>query len=216
VYRTFSGDLADISLADVFQNISSNRLTGTLIVSVVGGKRYIYFAEGSVAGYSLGVKRGLAIAEHLVNRQYITSDDMKRALKRKARLKCTLRESVTAARLMSEEEFRAAVGELVEEGIYDLLALKNAEFVFEVGKPLPRVFDREQRMVKISVDPSVILMEGAWRADEISRIHQVVTTDRDIFVMVEGWEEYELEEATGDPVTGERARQALVWLRGDG
>lgn len=195
MYRTFSGDLADISLADVFQNISSNRLTGTLIVSVVGGKRYIYFAEGSVAGYSLGVKR---------------------ALKRKARLKCTLRESVTAARLMSEEEFRAAVGELVEEGIYDLLALKNAEFVFEVGKPPPRVFDREQRMVKISVDPSVILMEGAWREDEISRIHQVVTTDRDIFVMVEGWEEYELEEATGDPVTGERARQALVWLRGDG
>ena len=191
---TFSGDLADISLADVFQNISSNRLSGTLIVSVAGGKRYIYFAKGLVAGYSLGVNRGLAISEHLVNRQYVTAEDMKRAIKRKARLKCTLRESMAAANLMAEEDFRAAVGELVEECLYDLLALKDAEFVFEEGKPTPRVFDREQKMASIAVDSSVILMEGARREDEISRIHQVVTTDRDIFVMVEGWAEYELEE----------------------
>ncbi|MHC4852470.1 MAG: DUF4388 domain-containing protein, partial [Planctomycetota bacterium] len=52
---TFSGDLKGIHLADVFQNIHSNRLTGTIKVSTRDGDRYVYFKEGLIAGYSRGV-----------------------------------------------------------------------------------------------------------------------------------------------------------------
>ena len=189
---TFYGDLADINLGDVFQNINGNRLTGTLIVRAAAGKRYIYWSDGLVAGYSLGVNRGLPLAEHLLQRQYVTQPDLARAMKRKARSKCTLREALAALKLVEEDQFVFAAAELVQESLYDLLSVKEATFEFQDGKPTPRVFDAEQRAARIAVDPGAILMEGARREDEISRIHQVVTTDHDIFVMAEGFQDYEL------------------------
>ena len=51
---TFSGDLREINLSDVFQNIASNRATGTLCIRYRREERYVRFAAGVISGSSIG------------------------------------------------------------------------------------------------------------------------------------------------------------------
>ena len=58
---TFTGDLKDIQLADVFQNIHSNRLTGTLKVTARQVDRFVYFNCPENREHIRGKLAGLAI-----------------------------------------------------------------------------------------------------------------------------------------------------------
>ena len=138
---TFSGDLKGIHLADVFQNIHGNRLTGTIKVSTRDGDRYVYFKEGLIAGYSRGVNKGLPLGDHLAQRGYVSRDLVATAIKKKGKSQKLLREVLAEMDLLSEEEFQGALIELIEESLFDLLMLKEASFTFTEGEPLPRVFD---------------------------------------------------------------------------
>jgi tetratricopeptide (TPR) repeat protein len=178
----------------VFQNIHSNRLTGTIKVSTRDGDRYVYFKEGLIAGYSRGVNKGLPLGDHLAQRRYVSRDLVATAIKKKGKTQKLLREVLAEMNLLSEDEFQGALIELIEESLFDLLLLKEASFTFTEGEPLARVFDMEQKAAHVALDPSAILMESARRHDEWDRIHRVVLSDRDLFVILEGWEECELDE----------------------
>ncbi len=186
---TFSGDLRGIHLADVIQNIHGNRLTGTMEVSTRDGEQYVYFQEGLIAGFSRGVNKGLPMAQHLAQRGYVDRTLLTTAIKKKGKTDKRLSDVMVEMDMLSREEFEGAMLELIEEGLYDLLRLKEASFKFTEGPPLPRVFDSEQRAAQIAIDPGAILMESARRHDEWDRIHRVVLSDRDVFVVMEGWEE---------------------------
>ncbi len=189
---TFSGDLKEIQLADVFQNIHTNRLTGTLLVRARKGDRYVYFREGLVAGFSLGLNKGLPVVEHLAQRQYVEKDALAAAVKKKSKSRKFLRVVLAGMQALPDEEFRGALAELVDENLYELLMVKEADFSFTEGDPLPRVFDGEQKAAKLALDPSGILMESARRRDEWERIQKVVLSDHDIFVALEGWDQQDI------------------------
>jgi len=191
---TFSGDLTGIHLADVFQNIHSNRLTGTMQVSTRDGDRYVYFQDGLIAGYSKGVNKGLPLGNHLAQRGYVDRALLATAIKKKGKTHKLLSEVLVEMEVLSQEEFEGTMIELIEESLYDLFRLKDASFKFTEGAPLPRVFDTEQKAAHIAMDPNGILMESARRNDEWDRIHRVVLSDRDVFVVLEGWEECGLDE----------------------
>ncbi len=162
---TFSGDLTGIHLADVFQNIHSNRLTGTMEVSTRDGDRYVYFREGLIAGYSRGVNKGLAMGSHLAQRGYVDRGLLAAAVKKKGKTQKLLSEVLVEMDVLSQDEFEGTMIELIEESLYDLFRLKDASFKFTEGEPLPRVFDTEQKAAHIAIDPSGILMESARRHD---------------------------------------------------
>lgn len=186
---TFSGDLTGIHLADVFQNIHGNRLTGTMQVSTREGDRYVYFQQGLITGYSRGINKGLPMGNHLAQRGYVERTLLATAIKNKGKTTTLLSEVLAEMDVLSREEFAAVMCELIEESLFDLLRLEEASFEFTEGAPLPRVFDTEQKAARIAIDPSGILMETARRHDEWERIDRVVLSERDVFVVLEGWEE---------------------------
>ena len=50
----FSGNLASMSLADIFQNLAANGQTGTLKVERGGLRRYVYFQKGLITDATPG------------------------------------------------------------------------------------------------------------------------------------------------------------------
>lgn len=186
---SFSGDLRGIGLSDIFQNVSANRATGTLRVRGRRSERYVRFEAGAVTGFSLGVGKGLPMIEHLRARGYVDAQQLDKVLARGKRSRKAPTLLAVEAKLIDDAALRAAVVEIVEEGLYELFTLREAEFSFEEGDAPGRVFDSEQRRVGLRLEVGPILMEAARRRDEGERVQKVVATDQDVFVLLEGWEE---------------------------
>lgn len=197
---TFSGDLRGISLADIFQNIAANRSTGTLRVQWRNTERFVRFQDGGVYGFSLGVRKGLPILDHLVQRGYVDPAHLRKLMAKRSRR--TPGRRIVDAGLLTEQEMRDAIAELVREHVYDLMLLRDAEFSFTLGDPPPQVFGADQQAFAVRMESSPLLVEGARRQDEWERIHKVIGSDRDLFVRIEGGDE-----STLDPITAEVAQR---------
>lgn len=179
---TFSGDLSGIGLADVFQNLAGNRASGTLHVRWDKGERFLRFADGTIAGWSPGPGRELPLFDHVVERGHADAaavaklqSTMRRRRKRPARL-------LVDERLCDAESLQNAFREIVAEGVYELLTLSTATFVFNPGAAPPDVFDADLLAADVRLEIGPVLLEGARRADDYRRIRSVVGSDQDLFV----------------------------------
>jgi tetratricopeptide (TPR) repeat protein len=186
---SFSGDLRGIGLADVFQNVAANRLDGTLCIRWRREERYVRFEGGAVRGFSLGVGRGLPLADHLRARGHVERAELERVLTRGKRSRKPVTLLCVEAGLLDDEGVRRAMTECVEEHLFALFSLRDAEFRFDEGPPPARVFDSEQGRVGMQLPIGPMLMEAARRRDEAERFQKVVTSDEDVFVLLEGFEE---------------------------
>ncbi len=179
---TFSGDLSQISLGDVFQNLAGNRATGTLHVRWDKGERHVRFTDGQVSGWSPGPGRELPLLDHVMERGYADPErirelqgNVKKRRKRPARI---LRDD----KICDPESIDSAFREIVAEGTYELLTVSAATFVFHEGDAPPETFDADLLACEIRLEVGPLLLEGARRADEYTRIRTVVGTDQDLFV----------------------------------
>jgi tetratricopeptide (TPR) repeat protein len=199
----FSGNLQGISLADVFQNIAANRVTGSLQVRWRETERYVRFEDGKVSGFSLGVGKGLPLIDHIRQRAYLDEKALNTLTKKRKRSRKGTSTLIVDLGLLTQDEVEGIFAEAVEENIHDLLALKEALFSFTEGDAPPRVFDLDQRNMSVRLEPGPLLLEGARRRDEWERIQRVISSDRDLFVVREGWEQAGLDEV------GEHVAQLL-------
>ncbi|MGE3171197.1 MAG: DUF4388 domain-containing protein [Planctomycetota bacterium] len=179
---TFSGDLSGIGLADVFQNLAGNRATGTLHVRWDKGERFLRFVDGAFAAWSPGPGRELPLFDHVAERGYADPAavahlraNLKRRRKRPARL-------LLDEKLCDADSLDNAFAEIVAEGVYELLTLSTATFVFNAGEVPPNTFDADLLAAEVRLDVGPVLLEGARRADEYKRLRTVVGSDQDLFV----------------------------------
>jgi tetratricopeptide (TPR) repeat protein len=178
----FKGDLKNIGLFDVFQNLLHNRLCGTLRVEAREGERWVAFEEGRIRMLSMGRGTGLPMRGFLVQRNYVDRVALERLLAKRGKSRRLLHDLLARAGLLSVEDFQACVEERIGEELFELLSWKNAQFEFLEGPPPNGIFDMTQKSLPIALDPSGLLMEGARRQDEWERIRTVVTGDHDLFV----------------------------------
>ena len=201
---SFQGNLQSLGLFDVFQNVHQNRKTGTLVVRSERSERFVHFDAGLVHLVSYGRGRGLPVREHLLKRGYVSKGDMEKALRARGRSRAALRSFLAKLGVLSEEDFAGAMQERVEDFLYELLGVREAQFEFEEGKPPSGVFDLEQKSLALHLDPAPIVMEAARRDDEWGRIRKVVQSDRDLFVRL------------GDEAPEDDPDMQMVWSVLDG
>ncbi len=178
----FKGDLKNIGLFDVFQNLLHNRLCGTLRVVAREGERWVAIEDGHIRMLSLGKGKGLPMRGFLVQRNYVDRVAFEKLLAKRGKSRRLLHDLLARAGLLSVEDFQACVEERISEELFELLSWKNAQFEFLEGPPPNGIFDMAQKSLPIALDPSGLLMEGARRQDEWERIRTVVTGDHDLFV----------------------------------
>ncbi|MDH3591755.1 MAG: DUF4388 domain-containing protein, partial [Planctomycetota bacterium] len=175
-----AGELTTIGLAEVFQNLSFNHLTGTLSLEEVDRKARLCFEGGKIRAIDVKLdyvdvarRTGLAPDELL---------DKAKSAKRKRTLKAFL----AAAGALDEALYDQTIAAFVQEEILPLFGWRAASFSFEEGPIKPRVFGKEQLDCNISLDPMGVAMEAARRHDEWDTIENYVPADKEILVML-GW-----------------------------
>ncbi len=186
----FSGNLASMSLADIFQNLAANGQSGTLKVERGEARRYVYFQGGLIADAAREhTGQGLRpLAGYFAGRCLINEDQAEYALRRVEETDANLARVIPEVGYASEEEVKRLVSRYVEEEVYDLFTWESGEFEFTDGEAPEGVFGPESASVGVRLPTGGLVMEAARRIDEWGRIRNALPSGREVFIADESAE----------------------------
>ncbi len=203
----FQGDLRNLGLATVFQNLQQNLQTGTLKLHRKGDERHIFVTEGKLGMTSRGAGAVTPVGEYLIRSGKVAREDIEEADGRRRKGQ-RLGAALARAGKVSAADVKEAVQTFVEEEVYELFTWPDGRFEFKEGEAPEDVFDAEVRSAELSLGPNGLILEAARRVDEWERINRVVGSLGDIYVVRR--ESLADVEKLGDP----RARQVAEFLDG--
>ncbi len=161
------GPLRELGIHDVFQLLDLSRKTGTLHVTseLRDNSGRVLFRQGRVVGANIK-SNPLRIGDLLVRKGKATEADIARALaaQREAGGTRRLGDYLVDFGVISAKELEREVRAQIENVVFDLLSWTEGHFRFEDGGTP----EHEGSIVNISSES--LLMEGARRIDEWSRI----------------------------------------------
>ncbi|MCZ6572706.1 MAG: DUF4388 domain-containing protein [Planctomycetota bacterium] len=177
VHMNFAGDLSNIGLSEVFEEIHLDRLTGTLSIQEHSGlSAHIHFVDGRIRLVSLGPEHPFDYPAILAEAQVVTEKALAEAARRERRR--TWKSALRRSEEFDEARFDAAVAARLGEEVVDLLVWKQGTFSFSEGDPDGTRFDREQRECRILIHPKELMLEAQRRRDAWVRLRKHLATPR--------------------------------------
>ena len=184
----FSGDLGDIGLNDVFQNISSNLLSGTLHITKDRRTLFIHFLKGKVSKAISVQESGQPESGHEINGTKSGKTGKKKKRSKKSIKTLLNREDEEG------EAFRASIRESICEALYEAFSWTECRFEFKDGELQEDLFPVEQVAAGLTLETEPILMEAARRTDEWARIHRQIRSLDEVFIPVTAMNDEEVPE----------------------
>ncbi len=163
------GPLKELGIHDVFQLLDLSRKTGKLTVTskVRHNRGSVYFNEGSIVYAEIESNPHL-LGSLLVRKGRITHADLQRARDTQVKGdKRRLGEILVDLGVITDRELEQQVQAQVEEVVFELVGWQEGYFSFEEGGSAKPPAD-----ALVSIPTSSLLMEGARRIDEWSRIER--------------------------------------------
>ena len=166
------GRLSDLGIQDVLQLLDLTRKTGTCTVKSerMHDDATIVFDRGAIvfAHRRRSLRR---LGQQLLRAGKITERELQRALDiQKSGEQRRFAEILLEMGSVSEEEIERHVRFQIEETVYDLMGWQDGEFRFEEQDSVPL------GLVPVRVKVESLLMEGARRIDEWSRLEPHIPT----------------------------------------
>ena len=162
------GPLRELGIHDVFQLLDLSRKTGTLTItsSLRDNQGTVYFDSGAVI-YADIRSNPHPLGELLLRSGKISEGDLARARDAQTRSADTRRlgEILVEREAITRKELERQVRFQVEEVVFELLSWSEGFFRFEEGSALDAPAE-----ASIRISTESLLMEGARRIDEWSRI----------------------------------------------
>jgi hypothetical protein len=175
------GPLHELGLEDVLQLLDLTRKTGILHIRSERHRDEVqlHFEDGAL--FLVRRKRPIRrLAEHLVTAGKITEGELQRALVLQKRHPDQLIGHILVEMgSLSQQELERQLRFHLEESVYDLLAWREGEFRFVEG-------DVQGTDTKVQVRVESLLMEGARRIDEWSRLEARISSMEAIPFLAEG------------------------------
>lgn len=166
-----NGNISTMSLAEVFQWLQSGRKTGTLHIEGSNGtNKDVYFDNGFIKSASSSDPNEL-IGQFLIATKRISEKQLKEALEAQKRDHVMLGKILLKKGILTRDELMNLLRTISEEIVYDLFTWKEGLFDFRDGM-LPK-----REMPNLNLDITHIVLEGATREDEWSRINKVFPDD---------------------------------------
>ncbi|MHC4660125.1 MAG: DUF4388 domain-containing protein [Planctomycetota bacterium] len=191
---TFRGELASISLADVFQNLKNNRQTGTLKIFTPEEAKWIYFLDGDVACAAAGKEPKDCLNHLLVNAGMISEEKLIQLLTKKG--KRTLSELLVKEGILDGKSCYDGLRTYIEELIFECFMWEDALFEFSEGPAPENLFPEALCAANIGLQSDSLMMEAARRMDEWSEIKSLIPSSHEMFQLtqegraaVESWSE---------------------------
>lgn len=163
------GPLKELGIHDVFQLLDLSRKTGKLTVTskVRHNRGSVYFNEGSIVYAEIESNPHL-LGSLLVRKGRISEADLQRAREIQVKgNKRRLGEILIDLGVITELELEQQVQAQVEEVVFELVGWQEGYFSFQEGASAKPPAD-----ALVSIPTSSLLMEGARRIDEWSRIER--------------------------------------------
>ena len=192
------GNLSTMSVSDLLQFLAVGRKTGTLAFSHGKVVKGIYFEDGVIVGSSTNDPREY-LGQILIHYGKITEAQLQAAMEaQRTSGGGRLGQILVAQGVLQQSDVVEVLEIRTLEIIYDLFLWKEAHFEFCVEDPLPADFTR------VALDPTRVIMEGIYRADELNRYRKVIPSERAVMELGAGW--------TSSLGIGKETRQLLDFL----
>ena len=173
----FAGDLKKLPLADVFQSIHQNGMSGALAIRDGRGERLVAFEAGMLRCCVLPEGQARNLAEELVRRGMVESDVVRPSRFFRRNLKKTLQKR----NVLDSSEFESFARQVVLERVYDCFLLEEGAFEFLESYDKSR-FDEDELAAGLKIGANEILMEAMRRVDEWKRIRRSIPSFREVYV----------------------------------
>ena len=172
---SISGDLQDVSVAEVMQFIHLGRRTGTLYLRYQAQEASIGFHRGRIIG---AARQGsLRLGELLLQRDLVTEDQLLRALEtqRSARPRPSLGKVLVDQGLISTDNLRVVVGSQIEHTVYQLVTWRAGSFDFTIDELQPMddigVYPGDI-LPDINLDTQMVVLDALRIFDEKNRLKE--------------------------------------------
>lgn len=193
------GNLTTMSVSDLLQFLAVGRKTGALKFTHRKVAKGIYFENGFIVGSSTNDPTEY-LGQVLIHYGKINEAQLQAAMEaqRKGGGRPRLGQILVKQGVLRDEEVVEILKIRTLEIIYDLFLWKEAHFEFVIEDPLPADFTR------VDVEPTKVIMEGIYRADELARYRTLIPSDRTVMELGAGW--------TSSLGIGKETRQLLYFL----
>jgi hypothetical protein len=190
-----TGSLNMMSVSDVLQFLAVGRKTGLLKFSHGKVVKGIYFENGTIVGSSTNDPREY-LGQVLIHYGKIDEAQLQAAMEEQRERVSSPKSQVPSTKhtpsgrlgqilvdqgVVTEVDVREVLQIRTLEIIYDLFIWKEGHFEFCVEDPLPADFTR------VNVEPTKVIMEGVYRADELARYRTLIPSDRTVMELAAGW-----------------------------
>lgn len=185
--NSLAGQIEQIHLASVFQNLMDNQATGTLVVELPAGSRYIYITGGLIDNCRADEDWQYALGRILMRMGAVQEDALGRAFKAVKKNE-TVVEVLQRRRKITAKNAAEALRFLQEEKLYDLFSAERGSFEFIEGDHDPAQIPDVFRKFALTMDPSAVMLEAARRNDELAATPATVGSMKEVLVLSEeGW-----------------------------
>jgi len=192
------GNLSTMSVSDLLQFLAVGRKTGALKFTHGKVAKGIYFENGFIVGSSTNDPSEY-LGQILIHYGKINEAHLQAAMEAQRRAPGhRLGQILVKQGVLRDEEVVEILKIRTLEIIYDLFLWKEAHFEFVIEDPLPPDFTR------VDVEPTKVIMEGIYRADELARYRTLIPSDRTVMELGAGW--------TSSLGIGKETRQLLYFL----
>ncbi|HVQ39884.1 MAG TPA: DUF4388 domain-containing protein [Pyrinomonadaceae bacterium] len=175
-----SGNLSTMHVSDLLQFMASGRKTGMLKFDRGKIVKEIYFDKGLIIGSHTNDPKEY-LGQLLIHYGKLDEAKLRTALQVQRDSGGRLGEILIATRVLTEAEVAEILRIRTLDIIYDLFIWEEAHFELHDNASPPPYF------IRISVEPTKVIMDGAYRTDEWKRFRTLIPSDRSVLELQPGW-----------------------------
>ena len=191
------GTLKTMSLTDLLQFLAAGRKSGTLKFDAGKITKQVYFRNGLIVGSKSNDPREY-LGQVLLHYGKVDDNQLKAAREVQRTSGAKLGEVLVEQGYLTENEVLEILKTRTLDAIYDLFVWTDGDFEFYDDEPLP------DDLLLIEVEPTMVIMEGIYRLDELARYRTLIPSDRSILELNAGW--------TASLKLGKEFRQVLFFV----
>lgn len=175
-----SGNLSTMHVSDLLQFMAIGRKTGMLKFDRGKIVKEIYFEKGQIIGSHTNDPKEY-LGQLLIHYGKLDEAQLRTALQIQRDSGGRLGEILVASAVLTEAEVAEILKIRTLDIIYDLFLWAEAHFELHDNASPPDYF------IRINVEPTKVIMDGAYRTDEWERYRTLIPSDRAVLELRPGW-----------------------------
>ena len=164
---SLQGQVEEVSLGAIIQTLSLNRYRGTLrIESDEAGSQFFAISEGEIVLVRQVQRDPVRLGDLLIRAGRLTQGDLERALAEQQAMGKRLGEVLVDLGLVTQEDIDRTIRGKFEEEFLDVFLLDRGRFEFIFGLTPEALFAPEERIERVTLNTSGLMLEAMRRIDE--------------------------------------------------